>query len=80
VALNLPVVIWNFPGAYDLLMNGEAGKVCRTVNELNETINSLISSTDLRIQNGIKGHLAFSHTYSYEKFAQTIKKIYFRNE
>ena len=80
VALNLPVVIWNFPGAYDLLKNGEAGEVCRTVNELNETIKSLISSTDLRVQNGIKGQVAFSNTYSYEEFIQTINRIYFRNE
>lgn len=80
VALSLPVVIWNFPGAHDLLMNGEAGKVCQTVNELNETIKSLISSTDLRIQHGIKGHVAFSNSFSYEEFAQTINEIYFRNE
>jgi len=80
IALNLPVVIWNFPGAYDLLMNGDAGEVCRTVTELNETINSLISSADLRIQNGLKGKAVFSHTYSYEEFIETINRIYLGNE
>jgi glycosyltransferase involved in cell wall biosynthesis len=76
----IPVVIWNFPGAHDLIMNGTTGYVCSTITELETSIQSLIANRELRSQIGLAGNTSFSQAHSYKKFKEELNRIYFGNE
>ena len=77
---SLPVVIWNFPGAQDLLMNGKTGYVCTSMKELETNIQSLILSAELRSKIGASANITFSQAHSYDMFRKNLKRIYFAHE
>lgn len=76
MACGTPVVLWNFPGASDLVVDGESGFICTNMDELLQKTLLLLNDEELRNKFSRNGLLLINKTYSEYEFNRNWRNLY----